>query len=270
MRMENLAVPGLAIATYERVHDLLVTVHDFTGRLTAHLPQHAIHRHPLCHAAKAVDAQACIRFDAVQLPELLVRHREGLVQRCHAGLSEVVVPLLLAGRVAGVLFAGPRRPGTVEVQRRAPGPSPDPALPAWTRREAETAMECLRQLAARLSMWLEQAGAIPGIGQPSRRERILAYLERHCGRPLAIADLARHLGLSSDRTTHAVKEACGRGFVALLTDLRLERAAALLRLSDLPVAELAQDTGFGSLSQFHRQFRRRYGVAPLRWRLGGV
>lgn len=265
--MDPLAIPGLAIAAYERVHDLLVTVHDQTHRITARLPSLAIHRHPLCHAAKVPGKQPCLAFDATEVVDVLLRHPEGLVQRCPFGLSEVVVPLRLQGRQVGMLFAGARALGGTEAQRKAPVPDAD--LPIWTRGEAETALECLRQLAARLDAWLERFGSGPGVRQVGRRERIIAFIERNLNRPLSLPLLARHLGLSEDRTGHAVKEACGIGFVALLTDTRLERAAGLLHFSTLGVAEVSDAVGFGSVSHFHRQFRRRFGRTPLQWRASG-
>src|SRR5436853_7801782 len=43
---------------------------------------------------------------------------------------------------------------------------------------------------------------------------------------------------------------------------RIERAAALLRDTDLPITEVAFQTGWGSLGTFGRQFRDITGESP--------
>ncbi|KUL97079.1 hypothetical protein DK26_03940 [Bosea sp. WAO] len=47
---------------------------------------------------------------------------------------------------------------------------------------------------------------------------------------------------------------------------RLHRAAVALRRSDLPVAEIAFDCGFGDLSTFNRRFKRVMGASPTAYR----
>lgn len=47
---------------------------------------------------------------------------------------------------------------------------------------------------------------------------------------------------------------------------RLERAAELLRSSELGVLEVAQAVGYNSASQFGAAFQRQYGVTPSQYR----
>jgi AraC-like DNA-binding protein len=50
------------------------------------------------------------------------------------------------------------------------------------------------------------------------------------------------------------------------TELRLLKARQLLDASDVPVAEVAADCGYRSLSLFNSLFRRRFGMSPSEWR----
>ena len=48
--------------------------------------------------------------------------------------------------------------------------------------------------------------------------------------------------------------------------MRLRTAAGLLRATSASIVEVCLDSGFQDLSHFHRLFRRRFGVTPLRYR----
>jgi transcriptional regulator GlxA family with amidase domain len=50
--------------------------------------------------------------------------------------------------------------------------------------------------------------------------------------------------------------------IRYLTELRLTRAARLLRTSDATVADVARTVGYGSEEALSRAFKSRYGEAP--------
>lgn len=59
-------------------------------------------------------------------------------------------------------------------------------------------------------------------------------------------------------------------FMRYLSDLRLSRTAQGLLTGDRPIADLAMENGFASLTHFYRIFRHRYGETPAAYRrLGG-
>ncbi|RKF18343.1 helix-turn-helix domain-containing protein [Altericroceibacterium spongiae] len=96
----------------------------------------------------------------------------------------------------------------------------------------------------------------------SRIERDYADPDFHC------EGLANELGISK-RSLQAVLASQGTSFVQELNATRLERAAELLtdpRLFCLPIGELAFRCGFLDSSYFTRQFRKRFGITPSRWR----
>ena len=198
--MDHFAIPELAISAYERVHDLIVSIHDYGMRIRPRLAvDRSYHRHPQCVAAKTRDGSlACIAFDMVGIRQIIPGHPEGLVQRCHAGLSEAIAPVKHRGQIAAVLFAGPRAVGAASalVTRQAPLTAtglPSPRLAGWAEGEAETALECLRQLASRLGQWLDDAGTAAN-GLDNRRVRIMRFIERRHQEPIGLPDLARDPG----------------------------------------------------------------------------
>ncbi|HXO00638.1 MAG TPA: AraC family transcriptional regulator [Stellaceae bacterium] len=74
--------------------------------------------------------------------------------------------------------------------------------------------------------------------------------------------LARVSGVSAAHFARSFKAAFGVPPHRYLLTRRVERAMALLRDTDLPVTQIAFDTGWGSLGTFGRTFRDVTGESP--------
>ena len=74
--------------------------------------------------------------------------------------------------------------------------------------------------------------------------------------------LARVSGVSAAHFARSFKEAFGVPPHRYLLTRRIERAMALLRESELPITEIAFQTGWGSLGTFGRTFRDVTGESP--------
>jgi transcriptional regulator GlxA family with amidase domain len=74
--------------------------------------------------------------------------------------------------------------------------------------------------------------------------------------------LARVSGVSAAHFARSFKEAFGVPPHRYLLTRRLEKATALLRETDLPVTDIAFQTGWQSLGTFGRTFRDVTGESP--------
>jgi transcriptional regulator GlxA family with amidase domain len=74
--------------------------------------------------------------------------------------------------------------------------------------------------------------------------------------------LARVSGVSEAHFARSFKEAFGIPPHRYLLTRRIEKATALLRDTDLPITEIAFQTGWSSLGTFGRTFRDVTGVSP--------
>ena len=54
----------------------------------------------------------------------------------------------------------------------------------------------------------------------------------------------------------------------MLVEARIKTAAELLRVSSLPILQVALSSGFPEISHFNRLFRRRMGCSPGQYRRG--
>ena len=81
-----------------------------------------------------------------------------------------------------------------------------------------------------------------------------------------VQSLADASGVSRSVFAKRFAEAYGSGPMELLRELRMQRAASLLRVSELPVKRIAEMVGFSSRSAFTRQFETKTGMSPRDYR----
>jgi AraC-like DNA-binding protein len=84
--------------------------------------------------------------------------------------------------------------------------------------------------------------------------------------PLTVADIARVAGLSPGHFSREFKRAFGESPHQYLLTRRLERAAALLRTTDWPVADICFAVGASSVGSFTTSFSRVFGQSPTAYR----
>jgi AraC-like DNA-binding protein len=84
--------------------------------------------------------------------------------------------------------------------------------------------------------------------------------------PLEVDDLAAAAGLSKAHFSREFRRAFGESPHAYLLTRRLERAAALLRMTDGSVAEICFSVGLQSVGSFTTSFTRTFGLSPTAYR----
>jgi AraC family transcriptional regulator, arabinose operon regulatory protein len=93
---------------------------------------------------------------------------------------------------------------------------------------------------------------------------VLEAIERD---PLAkIEDLSRLVNLSHSRLSHLFKSETGISLNTFLSNERVERAAYLLRSTQMRIKEITYDAGFKQVPSFVRAFQRHFGSSPTRYR----
>jgi transcriptional regulator GlxA family with amidase domain len=92
------------------------------------------------------------------------------------------------------------------------------------------------------------------------------WLQDNLAHPASMEALAQHLGLSQRSLNRRFRQATGTSPGVYLQGLRIARAKALLRHSNLAVGEIAWQVGVQDVSHFSRLFRRHEQMTPLRFR----
>jgi AraC family transcriptional regulator len=78
--------------------------------------------------------------------------------------------------------------------------------------------------------------------------------------------LAREFALTESHLGQIFRQHAGIPFRRYLLEVRMERAAALLRTTALSVKEIAGRVGYRHACDLDHRFRARYGVTPLQYR----
>lgn len=86
---------------------------------------------------------------------------------------------------------------------------------------------------------------------------------------VTIEELARQHLVNPTTLKEAFKAVYGTSLAAHIRQHRMEQAAALLRQTEMTVAEIAQAVGYDSQSRFTAAFKAVYGVLPRDWRKTG-
>lgn len=96
-------------------------------------------------------------------------------------------------------------------------------------------------------------------------------IQRWCGDPTAMQSglrgLASLAGYSRPYVSRTLKGATGRRATDVINEMRIEKAAALLRMSDLPIVAVACECGLPNIGHFYKVFRDQFNTTPRAYRL---
>ena len=101
------------------------------------------------------------------------------------------------------------------------------------------------------------------------RENMLGVLEQLSGdelQNLSVEELASRFNCSRRHLNRLFQEHFGTSVAALKMEMRLLKAAALLRDPSLKIVYVAMECGFSHLGMFSTSFKKRFGVNPSIWR----
>lgn len=99
-----------------------------------------------------------------------------------------------------------------------------------------------------------------------RVKRALALIEEQSHRDFSTSDIATRFNISSSRLRHLVKDETGTSLVQYRKTLRMENARHLLESTFLNVKEIMLKVGFKDESNFVREFKKQYGLSPVKYR----
>ena len=99
-----------------------------------------------------------------------------------------------------------------------------------------------------------------------RLRPVMSYInEKYCEK-IYIEKLSEMLGVSSDYFTKMFKDSIGKTPIEYINGLRVNRAMQLLYETALPIAEIAETTGFCNANYFHKIFKQYMETSPLVFR----
>ena len=113
--------------------------------------------------------------------------------------------------------------------------------------------------------------ATDGMSQADRRflDEVYKLMDKHLDdSDLRVTVLARELLISPAKFNYRLKNLTGETPGNFFRTYKLQKAARLLRDSDLSINEIAVRTGFATASYFSALFKRKYKQSPSEYRNG--
>ncbi len=124
-------------------------------------------------------------------------------------------------------------------------------------------VEAMRQYSVTVSD--QDAGWLKGVADP-QVGRALAAIHHNMSSPWSANSLAREVSMSRSAFVDRFTSLVGVPPIRYLTIWRLQKAQRDLRETRKPVAQLAEEVGYGSGEAFSRAFKREFGRSPVQWR----
>ena len=96
--------------------------------------------------------------------------------------------------------------------------------------------------------------------------KVLSFVEENYAKDISGKDIADAAGLSGDYLTRQFKTVMSMTPAEYVRKFRIAKSMDLLRTTDKPIAEIAKEVGFGSISLYSRIFKQITGVSPAAFR----
>lgn len=213
------------------------------------------------------------------------------IYRCHAGLTDFSIPLVIAGHLVGFVLCGQVRLSNdvelVDILNVDDRWQADPELLNEFRNVPEMDYSRVIASADLLKLIVEnclkkqlnfvvikdnpqQSEANKTARGPSphdsKMKKALRDIDAHLSDDLRLEDVASHVYLSPYYFSKLFKKYQGIGFNAWVNRQRMVSARELLCHSDWSIASIARNLGFSQTSYFCKVFRQTYQVTPQAYR----
>ncbi len=109
------------------------------------------------------------------------------------------------------------------------------------------------------------------VNEPMQQEErtingLTRYMQEHLSEEITLSVLAEEFHLNAQYISQLFKNEIGVGFFAYLTNIRLEKAKKLLLSTALPIADVAEQSGYGDYRVFTKVFKKAEGITPSQYR----
>ena len=140
------------------------------------------------------------------------------------------------------------------------------ALQRWVEDRDIPPAECrafLRDVGKQITVQLIAAETLPLEGPVGEMQN---YIREHACEGISLRQTAEHFFVSPTHFSHLFKQKTGMKYQDYVTRVRMDRACALLSVTDWPVVDICGMVGYTDLHYFTTLFERVTGVKPSEYR----
>ncbi len=190
---------------------------------------------------------------------------------CPAGLIDVVSPILYDDEIIGYLIFGQIRGNLdFEVLREYTEElGLDSSYMESLYKKAvfcdTEKIECLCSIASMLINHILFLNMVkPNVDKGL--QAAVNYINANLHSPISILSISKATGISKSALYKKFHQALGCTVSEYINKKRVDRAAALIRSTDLSMEEISQRVGFSGISYFSRTFKHQKGIPPKKYK----
>lgn len=216
--------------------------------------------------------QNCLRSD-IEACKKCETLRKSMTYTCHAKITETVTPVLYENIIVGYIIFGQYRPCKPQpndgfdkyIERygldREEMKEKYMRLPVLSEKRINSAINILKLCISK--MWLEE---MIKLEDNIFMTNIEVFISENLSLPLTADYLCRQFFISKKQLYRLFNKNFGTTVKKYIFNKKIEYAKRLLNSTDLSVARIAEEAGFGDYNNFIQQFRKNTGSTPLQFR----
>ncbi|MFC0212983.1 helix-turn-helix domain-containing protein [Paenibacillus chartarius] len=97
-------------------------------------------------------------------------------------------------------------------------------------------------------------------------DEVIHYIKSKYTQNLTVQDVADYFFLSASHFQRLFKKSTGLSFTQYLQNVRIQKCCELLKSTDIPIYQIANQVGYQDMKFFHALFRKKTGVTPRQYR----
>lgn len=100
----------------------------------------------------------------------------------------------------------------------------------------------------------------------SRLEEVVHFIRSNYTQNITVQHVADYFYLSASHFQRLFKKSTGLTFTQYLQNVRIQKCCELLKSTDIPIYQIANQVGYLDMKFFHALFRKKTGVTPRQYR----
>lgn len=252
------------------------------------------HNSPLCMLTKLSDERHrdCVRLEHSRLMDAFKSKEGFVIEPCHCGLVDIVVPVTYGNRLVGGVFLGQifvdKRPD-LSIYEKYFRNYNDVDIEDILREVRDTPIKPYDELlywkdiCKLLASYIEERislfefrkheegdvyyisilDILPALSEPIQKS--VNIIRNRATRGITLRQVASAVGYSPSQFSRRFKQETGMTFSQFLKTLKIQLSQYLLKESNKNICEIAFEVGYSDVPSFLRAFKDVTGMTPKEW-----
>lgn len=95
---------------------------------------------------------------------------------------------------------------------------------------------------------------------------VMDFCSHNFKEDISLDDIAQSLHLSKYYISRLINKKLNQNFNEYINNLRISEACNILKETEMKIADISEDVGFGTIRSFNRSFKQVMGLSPLEYR----